>query len=855
MDSERLITMAGSEATLDALPIGIALVDGQSRRIVYRNREALKLIERIGIVFDGTDIAAMADFRWPDGVPLKPHEMPGEASIERGETVREMVFTVPCLDGGRLTVTLDSVPVRSSEGTIIGAMLTPREVPDEKDTSVRLVQSERKLAADQRRRNFLTFLSEVVRDVHDAGKIVEAITRLTGTHLQVDRCSYGTVDVGNDAARVFRGYDSMGASEESVYRLTDFGPEILARAKAGHTDVIRDAAEDPRTRDFYARSFAPSGVRAMITVPLIKDGKFVAVFIVNQSDPREWTSEEIRLVEEVADRAWGSIERVNSQRLAAQEEAKYRTLIEELPQLAWTALPDGGRNYVSPQWLEYTGLGVEEGLGDRWIESIHPEDQGAAVRGWKRAVENAEPYDNEYRLRRIDGEYEYFHVRAKPVYDADGVLIMWIGTNHNIHQRLVDQEELRSKALRQQQVAAAFNRIALCQTTEDILRTGTELAREALGAQAVLARLQHEEGGLANWAGALEGQGFVQTTLGATPDIERMAARVGQGYMSLKLDLTVDGFREKLRRLGLDSVTESGAVSALAAPMQDSAGSFVGTLFYFPNEEARSSDEDGSVLVQFAQIMAATLENIRLTASLEERVTERTALLMQKVEDLESFSYIVSHDLRAPLRAIVGNARLVLMDEGDRISPEGKAMLERLTRASMTMSQLVDDLLEYARIGTKQPVIESVDVSQLATSVAADVRHQYPDATIDIAIPTGPQSDCDPRLIGLVLTNLIDNGCKYAKAGEPPVVEVGREGDIFFVRDQGIGFDMAYVDKLFKPFSRLHSGSKYAGTGIGLANVARILERHGGRIWVESAMGVGTTFSFTLGDARSKAVA
>ncbi len=243
------------------------------------------------------------------------------------------------------------------------------------------------------------------------------------------------------------------------------------------------------------------------------------------------------------------------------------------------------------------------------------------------------------------------------------------------------------------------------------------------------------------------------------------------------------------------------------------------------------------------------LEALRLAnLDLERRVEARTAALVAKIGELEGFSYSVSHDMRAPLRAIVSNATIVLEEESTALSPEGQGRLERLSLAAMKMAALVDDLLQYARLGNAEPRREPCDVSDLARRVADEILFDRGAEGAVVEVAPGLVERCDPRLLGLVLHNLVDNALKYRAPGSAVRVEVGRaEGGALFVRDDGIGFAPEYAARIFRPFERLHRDEEYPGTGIGLANVQRIVERHGGRVWAEGAAGKGATFLFTLG--------
>ncbi len=234
-------------------------------------------------------------------------------------------------------------------------------------------------------------------------------------------------------------------------------------------------------------------------------------------------------------------------------------------------------------------------------------------------------------------------------------------------------------------------------------------------------------------------------------------------------------------------------------------------------------------------------------ADLERRVEERTADLVRKIGELEGFCYAVSHDMRTPLRAIVSNAAMVMEEEGDRVSDGGRLLLERLSTASLKMASLIDDLLKYARLGAGEARREPCDLSAMARRIAdeATLERGLPASTV--SVEAGLEASCDPKLLGLVLHNLIDNALKYVAPGRTPRVDFGGEAGSFYVRDNGIGFEMRFVDKVFRPFERLHRDDDYPGTGIGLANVKRIVESHGGRVWAESVPGTGTTFRFTLG--------
>jgi PAS domain S-box-containing protein len=239
-----------------------------------------------------------------------------------------------------------------------------------------------------------------------------------------------------------------------------------------------------------------------------------------------------------------------------------------------------------------------------------------------------------------------------------------------------------------------------------------------------------------------------------------------------------------------------------------------------------------------------------LNATLEQRVAERTAELVRSNKELESFSYSVSHDLRTPLRHIDGFARILNEEFAGELTEEGRHFLDRILHATTHMGHLIDDLLNLARIGRKEINRQDVRMNELVKQSLADLNIDG-DRTIEWRVEALPVLNCDPGLLKLVFTNLLANAAKFTQNRPAAVVEVGSlvtDGEpTLFVRDNGVGFDPQYADKLFGVFQRLHRQEEFPGTGIGLATVQRIVHRHGGRIWAESAPERGATFYFTLG--------
>jgi PAS domain S-box-containing protein len=238
---------------------------------------------------------------------------------------------------------------------------------------------------------------------------------------------------------------------------------------------------------------------------------------------------------------------------------------------------------------------------------------------------------------------------------------------------------------------------------------------------------------------------------------------------------------------------------------------------------------------------------LELNAELERRVAERTTQLELANKELESFSYSVSHDLRAPLRAIDGFSAALVEDYGESLDVRARSHLDRVRRAAQRMADLIDSLLKLAKVARTPITFVPVDLSALAEALALELHESEPRRSVTVTVEPGLVAQGEPHLLQIVLANLLGNAWKFTRQLQHAQVHVGKnsEGE-FYVRDNGAGFEMSYANKLFGAFARLHSSEEYEGTGIGLATVARIIHRHGGNIRAEGVVGEGATFYFTL---------
>lgn len=304
-------------------------------------------------------------------------------------------------------------------------------------------------------------------------------------------------------------------------------------------------------------------------------------------------------------------------------------------------------------------------------------------------------------------------------------------------------------------------------------------------------------------------------------------------------------------RIPIDAYRPTFVKSLAMVPIRTLAP--VGAIGNYWAKPHRATAEEMALLQALADSTSIALENIHLYDEMEQRVKDRTAELAAANKELEAFSFSVSHDLRAPLRVIDGFSRMLAEGSGHGLDDEGRALLARIRSAAENMSHLIEALLQLARLSRADLVREHVDLTQMAKELAAELKSTAPDRSVTVDISEGVAANGDPGLLRIVLDNLLSNAWKYTSKRSHAHIRFSCRRDevsrslLYYVQDDGAGFDMRYAQDLFGAFRRLHTQTEFPGTGVGLATVQRIVQRHGGRIWAEAEIGKGATFYFTLG--------
>lgn len=452
------------------------------------------------------------------------------------------------------------------------------------------------------------------------------------------------------------------------------------------------------------------------------------------------------------------------------------------------------------------------GKSDREFPSLTPEQAEAFIRIDKEVMESGRPQlVMTEPLNRFDGETIWVETIKVPLRDEQGNVIGVLGTWQDVTERRRSEQALRHSEQRYRSLVQAMSEMVW--------------SSNAIGNELQVNPPLEEFTGLPELQ--VRGSGWLQAV---HPDDR---SRAEAAWAAAVAATTPYECEFRLRRAdGEWRDIESRGIPIL-------------------NPDGRLREWIG-VGIDITERKRAEEGIRRLNEELEQRVKDRTAELEAANKELEAFSYSVSHDLRAPLRAIDGFSRILLADYATSLPEDGQEFLRDIRTNTRTMGQLVDDLLQFSKLGRQSVAKQHIRTLDIVERCFRDLKERTEGRKIDLRISELPECWADPSLLRQVWINLISNALKYTSKREITVIEIGtRPGDnsaeqIYFIKDNGVGFDMRYAHKLFGVFQRLHRAEDYEGTGVGLATVQRVIHRHGGRVWAESAPDQGATFYLTL---------
>ncbi len=714
---------------------------------------------------------------------------------------------------------------------------------------------------------FREFLTRVRPLKNAAGRV----TRWFGTNTDISERKHAEQQLADQAEELSRRALELARSRQSLEKQTrmlklvleSVGEGLIAADSEGHFLIWNDAAKKLMGRDAtdlpsekwnaHYRVFLPDEITLCppADLPLVRAlrGESVQVeLIVEQAEPgsKVWLEVSARPMKDAQGGVCGGVavlhditERKKQEMELKESEDRFRLFVEHAP--AALAMFDREMRYLrwSRRWQRDYGLEGRDLRGLSHYE-LFPEIPERWKEIHRRALAGEVLRGEDDRLDRIDGSVQWIRWEARPWSDRTGAIAGIVIFAEEITERKQAEERLTGQANE------------LSRQAEELQRSQQALETQSIMLQSVLDSIS--EGLVA----ADETGKFILWNPAATRIVGLGADNIppeqwSDHYYGTYLPDTVTLFPPEqnplLRAIRGESSTaemyvrnselETGVwIEASASPLRGKDGVARGGVVAFRDITQRKKDEG---------------EIRKLNEELEARVIERTAQMQAANQELDAFTYSVSHDLRAPLRHMSGFSKILSEEYGPILPPEAQRHLQRVQEGTRRMGQLVDDLLNLARLGRRDLSMRVSGLQPVVEAVIAELAPECAGRLIEWKIGDLPSVECDPALIRQVFQNLIGNALKYSRPRSPAVIEIGQIKEngrpVIFVRDNGVGFSMKYADKLFGVFQRLHRAEDFEGTGVGLATAQRIVQKHHGRIWAEAELDKGATFYFTLGSS------
>jgi PAS domain S-box-containing protein len=752
----------------------------------------------------GQSVALLIPGRDATEEPRLLKRLLGGERIDHYETVRIRK------DGTPINVSLTVSPIYDASGVIIGASKIVRDITSFKE-------------ADAIRAR----LAAVVESSDDAIISIGLDT---------------VVMTWNKGAERMFGYKAQEMVGHSVSILippesNDEEPEILKRIIAGeridHYETIRARKDGSR-------------VDVSLTVSPIFD---VGGAIVGVSKILRDISESKR-----------------RQELQRRNEEDLRAMADSIPHLAWMADADGNIFWYNQRWYDYTGTTFEQMQGWGWTTVHDPAVLPQVTERWKQSLQAGFPFEMEFPIRGADGVFRWFLTRVNPMFDSKGKIVRWFGTNTEVEELRRTQQALREESQTLELLNNVGKAIASEIELEKLVQTVTDSATKLTGAKfgAFFYNVINQEG-----------EAFMLFTLSGAP--REAFEKFGHPRATPLFAPTFNG-EPPIRSDDILKDPRYGKVaphhgmpknhlpvrSYLAVPVISRSGKVIGGLFFGHPEPGVFNERAEKIVVGMAAQAAIAMDNAELFSALretreklraqnetlEEQVAARTAELRETIQELEAFSYSVSHDMRSPLRAMQGYADALLADYQSSLDDIARGYLTRIRRAASRMDLLIQDVLAYSRVSKGEIALAPVNVE----SVIADVIQHYPAlqperAKIVIDGPL-PRVLAHEAYVTQIVSNLLGNAVKFVAPGTFPNVTISAttSGDLVRLafRDNGIGIDPRQQKHVFQIFGRVYAEKKFEGTGIGLAIVKKAAERMGGSVGLVSQLGGGSEFFVLL---------
>jgi len=600
----------------------------------------------------------------------------------------------------------------------------------------------------------------------------------------------------------------------------EIGPAVGSCGTAAHDRrlvIVEDIQTDPLWAN-YRELAGRFGLRACWSQPIYSaEGAVLGTFALYYREPRRPTEHELHALRDAEHLATLAIETARTRNELVASEQRFRATFEQAAVGMAQTSPDGRWLRVNQKLCDIAGYTREELLARTFQDVTHPDDVPIDLENIRCLLIGEIPaYTREKRYIRKGGTQVWINITVTLVRTRTGAPDYFISVMEDIGVRKQAVEALKDSERFLRNVLDGLSEMAGTLTPQGVVLFANKSALTAGG-------LLPEE---------VIGKSFVDSYWFAWS--EPVQSRLREAIQRAAAGETVH-YDEQVRMAG-DHIID---IDFVVVPVRDTRGSVTHLV---------ASGFD------ITERKRAAAEIRMLNTKLEQRVLERTTQLAAANKELEAFAYSVSHDLRGPLRAIDGFSQALIEDYAPHLDVTGQTYLDRVRAATQRMGVLIDDLLLLSRVSRQEMTRKDVDLSALAQEIVAELARHEPQRTVEVVIALGVHGTGDARLLRVVLDNLLNNAWKYTSKKATARIEFGvidNTGErIYFVRDDGAGFDMQYANKLFGAFQRMHKVEEFPGTGVGLATVARVLHRHGGRIWAEAEVDKGAVFYFTLSNGE-----
>jgi PAS domain S-box-containing protein len=765
--------------------------------------------------------------------------------LAQGGALRDQEYRVVTRAGQTRWCSSSWEPMRDEVGRQIGYMGTEFDI------------TERKLAEEAMRLDTELFQAvlEVEQAVSSAGLDSQTVMRVIAER------SKGLTSASGAVIEAIEGEDLV-----PLVRVGTEAPRLkLSTSLSG---ICVRTGELQRSDDTFADSrvahnaYRELGIHSLLVVPLRDEQRILGVLKVVSPEANAFTDRDakaLRLLGGLMGAALshaaafeGRQARLEERTRALQEsEQRFKQLVDVAQEGIWVADDRGVITYVNQRMADLLGYGNGSLLGRPVYDFVEADSRSGAQRTLSR--HSPRPgLSHDLRFRRRDGTQLWGLVSSSPILGKDGVLVGTVGMVTDITERKRTEDQLRRSADRLAMLHDMDQAILAAQSPAEVGRAALGRMRRMVPCQRCSVMLFDFERRQAELIAGYSGG--AQLTPGSIPLGDLSPAEVlRSGSVRSVEDL---GSLEEPPPI-LRQLAGEGFRSALSAPLLVE-GEVIGEINMASTARGAFEAEHRDIALEVASPLAIAIQHARLrqelslqTGELERRLADRGAALRAMTAELETILYAVSHDVRAPLRHLIGFSRLLLDDWGKELDPAALHYGERIHQAANQMATLIDDLVGLSRIGRQDLLRREVRLSTLVEDVVDQLRDQTDERHIDWQIEDLPVVEADPGLTKIAVTHLLSNAVKFTRPRDratiriTPVEAEGQTG--LAVRDNGVGFKMAHAGKLFGMFQRLHRPDEFEGNGAGLAIVQRIAHKHGGRVWAESEPDAGATFYLTLG--------